>query len=81
MKLCKNLLSLTKKTPTLGGPDQTHTAYECGLKNQSQEKEIDIYQALFKLGYQGSVITSDCPFVTHDNLPDKDNFAKCPFRE
>ena len=69
---CKHLHSQSVKIPVLGGSID-HSEHYCLLKNQSEEKQLEVYQKLFESGLEGSFVTNKCP------VAESKNFAKCPF--
>ncbi len=79
--VCSHLQIKQTKLPQLGASDFTVETYECGLKHKSQKQLEKVYGSLSELGWEGSLMTYKCPFVTNENVNEKDNFSLCPFVE
>ncbi|MFW7381493.1 MAG: hypothetical protein ACOH5I_21975 [Oligoflexus sp.] len=64
---------LRKKTQTVQQMGSSHIMVEaeCGLKMQSQQKQLEIYGELFRIGREGSFPTDVCPFA------DVGDYSKC----
>lgn len=71
---CKHAFSKQINIPTIG-TNQSKTIVFCRLKQESQLSQVKIYQELFKLGFEGSMLNDECPMFI-DN-----NWGKCPFSE
>ena len=81
MKICKHLVMKNQSMPQLGRADVVVEVYECGLKLKSDKKMNEVYQKLFEIGYEGSLVTHKCPFVLYEHLKGKSDFEKCPYFE
>ena len=64
------------ENPTMSGVVRTaHCA--CELKELGGKERLKVYEALFQLGLDGSVLSDECPRRVWSD----DNWTACPFRE
>jgi hypothetical protein len=64
-----------QQIPQLGGPPIQHTEVHCALKLQSDQDKLAVYDRLFQLGLEGSMLTTICP------VAGPGRWASCPFRK
>lgn len=72
---CKHAETTVTTVPVLGPQDLTHRQTDCRLKLRSQADQLRVYQRLFELGLEGSMLTTVCPVATTGM------WSSCPFRE
>jgi hypothetical protein len=72
---CKHAQVNRQQIPQLGGPPIQHVEVHCALKLASAENKLAVYDRLFQLGLEGSMLTTICP------VAGTANWAACPFRE
>ena len=70
---CSHAVPRTTTHSFIGGDTMCTTIVHCGLKLQSEGAKLQVYEALFALGLEGSVITTVCP------LGESGRWAACPF--
>lgn len=70
---CKYAEVERQQIPVLGGTIQ-NVEVHCAIKLQSQQHQLAVYDKLFKLGLEGSMLTTTCPVAGG-------NWTACPFRE
>ena len=67
-------LEINVKTMSqLGLNSFKHKEYNCGLKKQSPQMQLAVYDALFKKGLEGSFVTNVCP------VAEIEQWDECPF--
>lgn len=62
-------------TPQIGGTPIVHRQVHCSLKLRGRHEMLAVYQRLFELGLEGSLVTTICPATAGDR------WSACPFRE
>lgn len=72
---CKHALVDTQQIPQLGGSPIIHRETLCRLKMRGQQEQLAVYDRLFQLGLEGSMLSDVCP------VAGSGQWAKCPFRE
>ena len=70
---CRHLRVESTRHNFLGGDSLVNTVCNCRLKEQSQGHQLQVYQALFSQGLEGSMLTNVCP------VAETGQWAKCPF--
>jgi hypothetical protein len=70
---CKHLEVTTQTIRGIGTQAQFLKVFECALKKQSQMMQLEVYDALFKKGLEGSFVTNDCP------VAETEQWHKCPY--
>ncbi len=45
---------------------------------QVEKKKMEVYEKLNQLGYEGSIVTTDCPFAELNKLEDRLFFIRFP---
>lgn len=65
----------TQNLPTLGDGGFTQTETLCQLREQSKAKCLEVYQRLFDLGIEASIVTSTCPVAINGE------WGRCPNRK
>jgi hypothetical protein len=71
---CGHARGRSTRIPALGGDDLVHTETLCTLKMRSKSDQLRVYEALFKLGLEHSMLTNVCPVASTGR------WAACPFR-
>ena len=72
---CIHAQKIVTNLPVLGGDSLQEVHVECAIKLRSMGDRLKVYQELFALHLEGSMLTSVCP------VADVDKWDKCPFRE
>ena len=72
---CRFAITRNQQIPQLGGPPVQHSETNCQIKMQSQEAQLRVYDRLFQLGLESSMLTNVCP-VAHTGRWDM-----CPLRQ
>ena len=62
----------TTRLTAIGGQQALVDTGSCGLKLQSEQRKLEIYELLFAKGLEGSFVGTDCP-VAHSN-----RWNECP---
>lgn len=73
MKPCRYAQGHTSAHPQIGGEPLIVRQENCALKMQSSLKQLEVYQALFEKGLEGSMVSNICPIAASGNWKD------CPF--
>lgn len=72
--VCKYYYRRNENIPCLGG-DVVHSSVDlCLLKQQSEQKRVEIYSRLFEKELEGSSIGDNCPVALTDKWKECDYF-------
>lgn len=71
--MCPSFIKDSNVFNSLGGEQSIIDNYRCVLKEQSEKNKFMIYNKLFSMGVEGSLIGTNCPYA--DNATSQD----CPF--
>jgi len=72
---CKHARTSIIDTPQIGGPTESNVVVHCALKMGSRQKLVEVYQTLFELGHERSMITTCCPLAAAEE------WSSCPYFE
>lgn len=71
--ICKHLRVESTRHNFLGGDSLMNAVCYCRLKERSQGHQLQVYDALFKQGLEGSMLTNVCP------VAETGRWVMCPF--
>jgi len=72
---CKYFKREYRATTCIGRENSTEILSVCLIKEQSEEKQMEVFSALAKKGLEKGFVNSDCP------LAEEGMWEECPFNE
>lgn len=75
LKPCVYATIVADSISQIGGGSFVMKTCRCGMKSQGQQQMMNVYQALFEKGFEGSILNYNCP------MADTGQWSECPFFE